>query len=107
MSKESTRATRYHLIYTHHLSQKELSQHLTTAVFGQHIGSEILRTEMERRSLKEKEDIEGTEERRKSSGEGIRKCREDAIPVSFAKPYKMFSSHKINLVSANYLESVP
>ena len=29
-----------------------------------------------------------------------------SVPVSFAKPCKMFGSHKINLVSANYLESV-
>lgn len=56
--------------------------------------------------VKEKEDVEGTNERGESTGEGMKKCRKEGIPVSVAKPWKMFISHNINIVSANYLESV-
>lgn len=57
-------------------------------------------------TVKGKEDVEGTNERGESTGEGMEKCRKEAIPVNFAKPWKMLSFHKINIVSANYLESV-
>lgn len=40
------------------------------------------------------------EEKGQGKEKESRKC---AMPVSFAKPHKMFSSHKISLVSANYL----
>lgn len=56
--------------------------------------------------IREKEDVEGTNKRGESTGEGRKTCRKEAIPVSFAKPWKMLSSQKINIVSANYLESV-
>lgn len=57
-------------------------------------------------TLEGKGDVEGTNERRQSIGEGMKKRRKEAVPVCFATPWKMFSSHKIHLVSAYYLESV-
>ena len=53
-----------------------------------------------------KKEVEGISKRGKRTVKGKREWRKDAIPFNFAKPCKMFSSHKINLVSANYLESV-
>jgi len=50
--------------------------------------------------------VEEIQRRGERTTEGIRKCKKDTTRVSFAEPLKMFSSHRTDLVSINYLESV-
>lgn len=61
---------------------------------------------MERRQSNGKGRGGGISKREERGVEGMRERRKDAKPLSFAKPCKMFSSHKINIVSANSLQSV-
>lgn len=61
---------------------------------------------MERKQSNGKERGGGISKREERTVEGMRGHRKDAKPLSFAKPCKMFSSHKINTVSANSLQSV-
>lgn len=101
-------------MYANHLSQKELNRHLNKGHIGRRCWLQSLfftslflkfkAHKCREGRLKEKKEVEGINERGERTVEAIRKCRKNAISVSLAKPPKMLSSRKINLVTANYLE---
>lgn len=111
----------HHFTFANHFPQKGLNHPCIRAILGEKIGSsnlffffkfycifflKIKGLKWRESSLMKKKEVEGISKWGKRAVKGIRGWRKNAIPFNFAKACKMFSSYKITLVSANYLESV-